>query len=200
MITAFIGVKGSGKDHRKQQLVAAGAVGLDFKDALLDMASDLAGFDVRESYDYFKETVVGMTAPGTPLHKSMQRQPAHWLTKEILADYPEIMTGRRLLQRLGTDVMRKRNPDYWANLFIERAIVLANEGKDIVCADCRFPNEMETLEAIAETTNTPIKFVFCDYRSPRYDANDPHESEAMAQAYLRLGCKDGDILERKEKI
>lgn len=61
MITAFIGVIGSGKDYQSDLLVKKGYVRLDFKDALVDMVEDIVGFKIRDHYELFKACVVGTT-------------------------------------------------------------------------------------------------------------------------------------------
>jgi len=187
MVVAFVGVSGSGKDYRKELLMGDGYVSIDFKDSLLDMASDLVGFNVRENYDLFKENIVGLTVPDLRPYGGCIKYPPHTVTKEVLAQYPHAMTGRVLLQRLGTEVMRKRDPDYWVDQWMNKVGLALAEGKNVACADCRFPNEMAAVREWREH-----RFVFCDYHSPRYNAFMNHESERMAQGYLGFGCKDGD--------
>jgi len=198
MIVAFIGVIGSGKDYQARQLVAQGFVPVDFKEALLQMVERLVGFPIRENYDYFKENILGLTAPEPIGPKFMSRQPAHALTRAILADYPQVMTGRVLLQRLGTDVMRRQDPHYWANQWAAKARQVVLQDHDVVCADCRFPNEMETIRRTAAECRVSARFIFCDYRSARYNPAMEHESERMAQAFLAQGYKDGDEIKEEQ--
>jgi len=194
MIVSFIGVIGTGKNFRQALYAEQGFVPLDFKDSLLYMASDLVGYDVRTNYEYFKYNLVGLTVPAAADHRAMQRQPAHQVTDKILTDYPSAMTGRLLLQRLGTEVMRKRNPDYWTSAWYDAARVHLLAGKSIAVADCRFYNEVEQIKRTASIFKTEAKFIFCDYRSSRYNATMKHESERMAQELLALGYKDGQEL------
>lgn len=187
MITAFIGVMGSGKDYQANMLVDKGAVMLNFKDALLDMTEDLMGFSVRGDYELFKESLLGFTYPGT--------NHSHWyapkMTRDVKVWFPNAMTGRDLLQRLGTDVIRKRDPDYWVKEFTKRANELMELGKDIVCSDCRFHNEVETIMRLGtRTSSRQYKFIFCNHKSDRYKANVQHESEFMAQTFLNAGYED----------
>lgn len=198
-IVALVGVMGSGKTHRQAELVRQGFVAVDFKDALLDMTSDLVGYDVRQSYDFFKENLVGLSAPEAIGPKFMQRPPAHAVTRDVLAGYPKAMTGRVLLQRLGTEVMRKRDPDYWVNAWRRTAEEHLVKRRNVVCADCRFPNEMEAVKRLSVSLSKcvpgvefPCRFIFCDFRSARYNPGVVHESEVLAQHYLRCGYKDGD--------
>lgn len=51
--------------------------------------------------------------------------------------------GRRLLQYVGTDVVRKRRPDYWVDFIISLLELFPNEWDYILIPDCRFPNEID---------------------------------------------------------
>jgi hypothetical protein len=107
------------------------------------------------------------------------------------------VSGRGLLQRLGTDVIRKRMPDFWVECWKRKVSNLLNNGKNVVCSDLRFPNELKTALTIETDKNTdPIdrEFLFCNYRSARYSL-DEHESEVLAQKILEDGYNDGDSLE-----
>ena len=196
MIVALTGVIGSGKTFCRDALVAQGYMSVDFKDELLDMCSDLVGYDIRRDYDGFKEYLVGFQ----PQHLNTEKMHLQW-TKEQHREYsnrcvamaPLAMTGRRLLQRMGTEVMRKRDPNYWANAWAKKVKKAAVSGqKDFVCADCRFENELQVITDTARQLGTDYKIIFCDYRSPRYNATSEHESERLAQHYLAMGYKDGE--------
>jgi hypothetical protein len=193
MLIALIGGKGSGKTFQRDKLVTQGFCPLDFKDALLDMAEDLVGFSIRENYEQFKENIVGLTAPVERIALLQHGAPAR-MSAEVLRRFPAAMTGRVLLQCLGTEVMRSRDANYWADQYEQQAIKVLNAGMDVVTADYRFRNEIAAVERAAKKSGSACKFIFCDYRSPRYDATDPHESEKMAQEFLKLGYKDGDVL------
>ena len=182
-VVAFCGVKGSGKDFQASKLQAQGHVWIDFKHELQDMVSDIIGYDCRESYEWFKEFPVGMRRPENELMANFVVQDA----RELMRKYPEIMTGRRLLQRVGTEAIRKRHPNYWAEAWYNRAMKAIRDGMSVTVADCRFENEVRFIRK----TSIETKFIFCDYRSYRYDAADKHESEVMAQALLRAGLSDG---------
>ena len=175
-ITGFIGVVGSGKTYRRDALRTKGFIAIDFKDALIDMVEDLVGFPIRNDYEGFKERIIGM--------------PNAYI--DMLDQCPEAMTGRRLLQRLGTEVMRKRDPNYWVNAWTKRANDAVNGGKSVVVADVRFQNEIDAIEDLGKKLGVEPNIVFCDYRSDRYDATSTHPSEALAQDLLQKGYKDGD--------
>ena len=193
MLSIKMGVIGSGKDYQAKlhlQQDPANWVQIDFKDALIDMCEDLIGFPIRGRYEEFKEYIVGFQHPSVDLAGILQRDTLSVFNKQCVKDYPQAMTGRRLLQRMGTDVMRKRDPDYWATAWGQSAIAALKAGKNVSCGDCRFLNEMQIVEMISAEMNIPATITFCDYHSKRYDANAVHESERLAQWILKAGWKD----------
>ena len=51
--------------------------------------------------------------------------------------------GRQLLQWWGTDVVRKKNENFWVNTVMRLAAVLDGEIDYLIIDDCRFPNEID---------------------------------------------------------
>ena len=51
--------------------------------------------------------------------------------------------GRKLLQYVGTDVIRFENPDYWVNFVKDILSFFPDEFEYVLISDCRFPNEVE---------------------------------------------------------
>lgn len=49
--------------------------------------------------------------------------------------------GRTLLQRIGTDVVRKNDPDYWVRFLSQMLYFFRNEFDYVLIPDFRFPNE-----------------------------------------------------------
>lgn len=188
-VVAFIGVIGSGKDYSANKLVETGYYErVDFKDGLLDLASDIVGYDVRADYDWFKKYPVGVMRPANIL-----QEPGYEKVNEVfLAEHPLTMTGRRLLTRLGTEGMRKRDENYWVKQFISAADKVRAKGKVIATADCRFFNEIRAVQYM----DPNAKFIFCDYRSSRYNPSLDHASEHLAQRLLAQGLKDGDEIKQ----
>lgn len=182
-VVAHIGVIGSGKDYRSDSLTACGYFKINFKDALLELCSDIAGYDVTDDYDWFKEHIVGMKRPDNKFLEAF----ANMTQKELLVKFPDLMTGRRLLVRLGTEGMRKRDINYWVNQWHVRALKNLTQGISVTAADCRFFNEIEAVR----DCGYPSRFVFCNYKSSRYNPKLDHPSEHLAQALIRLGLEDG---------
>lgn len=54
--------------------------------------------------------------------------------------------GRTLLQRIGTDVIRKRFPDLWVDFISDMLTCFADEWDYAIVADARFPNEVDKLK------------------------------------------------------
>lgn len=189
-VFGYVGVKGSGKTYRRDLAMQAYAyaVALDFKSELIDMCGDLLGFPVPKTeaeYERFKETIVGFSIDGDGFNDSAA----------MLAKYPNAMTGRKLLQRMGTDVVRKRAPDYWVDALLAKAKGCLAADTSVFCADVRFRNEVQALHALEGIA--PVTFIFCDYHSPRYCAHDKHPSEELAQVLLGMGLKDGDTITKE---
>ena len=55
-------------------------------------------------------------------------------------------TGRGLLQRLGTEVVREKDPDLWVNVMIQTVFALRDEFDVFILDDARFPNEITAWE------------------------------------------------------
>ena len=51
--------------------------------------------------------------------------------------------GRTLLQYVGTDIVRKKNPDYWVDFVISFVKLFADEWGYVLIPDTRFPNEID---------------------------------------------------------
>jgi hypothetical protein len=191
-IDAHMGPIGGGKDYQAKLLIQKDPnyVQIDFKDALIDMCEDIIGFPIRARYEEFKEYIIGFQHPNAKLAGLLQRDSQMLFNKQCVADYPMAMTGRRLLQRVGTDVMRKRDPDYWTTAWAQSAIAALQAGKNVCVGDCRFLNEMHIVETLGEQMGIETHIIFCDYHSKRYDSTSPHESERLAQRLLKYGCID----------
>ena len=54
--------------------------------------------------------------------------------------------GRTLLQLVGTDIVRKQNPDFWVNFVIDIVKFFPTEWDYVIVPDTRFPNEIKRLK------------------------------------------------------
>lgn len=90
--------------------------------------------------------------------------------------------GRALLQRVGTDVIRKQNPDYWVGFMISILKLFPDEWDYVIIPDTRFPNEIETIK------NAGLDFVHIrierpNFKSPLTEAQQKHISETALDGY-----------------
>lgn len=127
IVIGLTGKAGSGKDTVADHLVKTyGFTKLSFASDLKDMLNTLDPY------------------LGDGIRLSEVRQDAGRDSESVLkSHFPEY---RRLLQTLGTECIRERDPVFWINRLLTQ--VEAAEG-NVVVTDCRFPNEVEALESAA---------------------------------------------------
>lgn len=53
--------------------------------------------------------------------------------------------GRTLLQKVGTDIVRSKDPNFWVNFIEEILYFFQNEWDCVIIPDTRFPNEIQNL-------------------------------------------------------
>lgn len=86
--------------------------------------------------------------------------------------------GRTLLQFVGTDVVRKENPDYWVNFIIDMLSFFGDHWDFVLIPDTRFPNEIDRLRQ--EGFDVHHVKVFRDpgaFNSPLTEEQQRHPSE-----------------------
>lgn len=84
--------------------------------------------------------------------------------------------GRHLLQHVGTDVVRKQDPSFWAD-FVTRLIkVFKHEWDFVIIPDCRFPNELSCF-AEAGIDSIHVRVVRPTFKSPLTEEQQQHPSE-----------------------
>lgn len=109
--------------------------------------------------------------------------------------------GRTLLQRVGTDVIRKEKPDFWVD-FIEEVTSFFDGTWDwILVPDVRFQNELERLKT--PTSNViHIRVQRPNFVSPLSEEQQRHPSETSLDnaEYDYLLINDGNLDKLKEKV
>jgi hypothetical protein len=190
-ITCYLGVIGSGKDHNANKMMLERVVPMpqltriDFKDALIEMVSDIVGYNILADYDWFKTHPVGVMRPADPFQETIITH--EWA--EIMRKHPGILTGRDVLVRVGTEAIRGRHPNYWVDEFEKRAV--AAQVSDVVNSDTRFFNEIARIYRLSPVH---AHFQFCNFKSDRYNAKLDHPSEKLAQTLLAIGLQDGQTI------
>jgi len=51
--------------------------------------------------------------------------------------------GRSLLQYVGTDIVRARQPDFWVDFTLGLLSMMGDEWDYVIIPDCRYPNELD---------------------------------------------------------
>lgn len=84
--------------------------------------------------------------------------------------------GRRLLQYVGTDVIRSEEPDFWVNFIIRMMRFFGDMWDVVIIPDARFPNEISRLrEAGFEVDH--LRIVRKNYESTLTPEQQAHPSE-----------------------
>ena len=84
--------------------------------------------------------------------------------------------GRELLQRIGTDVIRKQMPDYWVKFMSEFLSMFYAEWDYVIIPDCRFPNEIEFFNR-TEFDTASVRIYRPDFESTLTAEQQKHASE-----------------------
>ena len=91
--------------------------------------------------------------------------------------------GRTLLQTVGTDVVRKKYPDYWVNFILTMLELFPDEWDVVLIPDARFENECELpREHGFDTTVVRIERPFL--KSALTEEQKRHPSETSLQKYI----------------
>lgn len=84
--------------------------------------------------------------------------------------------GRRMLQYVGTDVIRKQNPTLWVD-FVSMLLKYFHENWEyVIIPDCRFPNEVTTMVDNGFDT-VHLRVVRNNFKSPLTEEQQQHPSE-----------------------
>jgi hypothetical protein len=91
----------------------------------------------------------------------------------IATDWSKPMSGRHILQVMGTDIFRSIYGNVWVDACLKNVI---DDGSDLaIITDCRFPNEVEGIQAAGGKV---VRFLRAPFRG-----EDEHESETALDAW-----------------
>jgi hypothetical protein len=85
--------------------------------------------------------------------------------------------GRSLLQRLGTDVVRKKNPDFWAKTVFDFITTFDGEFDYFILDDTRFKNEISIFEEYNPLCYTSVRIGRLNYENSLSPSQRLHPSE-----------------------
>ena len=91
--------------------------------------------------------------------------------------------GRDLLQRVGTDVIRKKMPDYWVNFISQMISFFPNEWNYILIPDARFPNEIEVMQKNPDVNVITIRINRGNFTPQLTLEQQQHPSETSLDEY-----------------
>ena len=159
-IVAFLGRAGAGKDYQCSLLQQQGYKKLAFADILREMACETLGLN----YDWAMENYDELKQ--TELYNGQ--------------------TFRNILENLGSSI-RKHDKDFFVNAVV-RKVIADNDCSRFCISDLRYINEAIKLTDSFSCGN--VRFIFCDYRSDRYQEVNNHESALLANLLCEVGYKD----------
>lgn len=84
--------------------------------------------------------------------------------------------GRTLLQQVGTNVIRKADPDFWVDFIAKVTGFFKNTWDYIIIPDTRFPNELEKLKT-NDANVFHVRVVRRNFKSPLTAEQQKHPSE-----------------------
>ena len=111
--------------------------------------------------------------------------------------------GRTLLQYVGTDVIRKWDPNYWVDFVADMLDFFGSFGKwdYVLIPDCRFPNEIERLKE-RDFDVVHLNIVREAFDNGLTSAQQMHESEVALDGVIPdyTITNDGDLMDLRSKI
>lgn len=89
--------------------------------------------------------------------------------------------GRTLLQYVGTDIIRQKNPDYWVNFLIGIFNLFPDEWDYVLIPDTRFPNENDLMKECFDVST--VRVTRPNYDNGLTEKQQNHESEIALDDY-----------------
>lgn len=85
--------------------------------------------------------------------------------------------GRKLLQYVGTDVVRTEKPDFWVGFVLDIITLFKDEWDFVIIPDTRFPNEISVLqESGLDVTSIRVERPNFDNSLPEEQKEHPSET------------------------
>lgn len=107
--------------------------------------------------------------------------------------------GRQLLQYVGTDIVRAKQPNFWVDYMVDVLKLFNNEWDYVIIPDCRFPNEIDSLK------NAGFDVMSVRVNRPDYDngltekaLNHPSETSLDDYTFDKYMINSGDDTYKNE--
>lgn len=113
--------------------------------------------------------------------------------------------GRTLLQYLGTNVVRKKNPDFWVKTIYDLIYTFEDEFDYFILDDTRFPNEIDYFKERDESSYITVRINRNEFENSLSEEQRLHPSETGldgrkmdVEIYSASGkeCLEKEILEK----
>lgn len=108
--------------------------------------------------------------------------------------------GRTLLQRIGTDVVGAKKPDYWAKFIVDILKFFENDWDFVLIPDCRYPIEYTTIENNFDTVLLRVERPNFDNGLTEEQKNHASEISMDDYVYDALLYNDSDLDTFKDKV
>lgn len=163
-VIGFTGKKRSGKTTAVSHVINAFPLSahVNFKDAL-----------IRELTMYFPELLseIGKHYDNTPTWYDGRP----WTIERLFKEKPPLV--RALMRNFGTELRRKKDPDYWVKEWIKSVEWYEMHGAEIILVDdVRFLNEADAIRALGGK--------IIRIQSGREDNADDHQSEREMESIV----------------
>lgn len=94
--------------------------------------------------------------------------------------------GRTLLQHVGTDIVRAKDPNYWVNFAANFLKLFEDEWDYVLIPDCRFPNEVNVMDTHFDALHWRV--FRPNFVSPLSTEQQNHPSERALDDYHFDAC------------
>ena len=83
--------------------------------------------------------------------------------------------GRDLIQHVGTDIVRKQDPNFWIDFIVSMIRFFGDMWDYVIISDCRFPNEVSVIKR--QFPSLLLRVNRDNYENAMTDEQRQHESE-----------------------
>ena len=143
-----------------------------------------------------------LNSRGYKVHIARYAGLVKYICREFLGwDGKKDEAGRSLLQYVGTDAVRAKDPNYWVNFLVDIIRFFGDRWDYFIIPDCRFPNEVECMSK-AGIESIHLRVTRPGFVSTLTEEQQKHPSETALDSYhYNYGIEnDGSLDDLREKI